>query len=308
MQIVISDAEQRFRLDKCLSNHLPEYSRSQLQKLIKEGLVLLNDQPAKTGSSLNSGDKINIISLDILKEPRPTTSPIFEQIVIVDEQADYLVVNKPAGLIVHEAASLQEACLVDWLLERYPEIKTVGEDSLRPGIVHRLDKDVSGLLIVAKTQKGFLHFKKLFQGRRLKKIYTALVHGAVKADDDSIDFPIERSNAGYKMAARPKNQEGKPAQTEFKTIKRFLHYSLLEVLIKTGRTHQIRAHLAAYGHPIIGDNLYGHHTAKLANHKLGSKRIYLYASRLEFKDPSGEKKEYALSAPDEFSRMISILK
>jgi 23S rRNA pseudouridine1911/1915/1917 synthase len=240
---------------------------------------------------------------------RETFSPVFEQIVIIDEQTDYLVINKPAGLIIHEAASLQEATLVDWLIAKYPEVIGVGEDSMRPGIVHRIDKDVSGLLIVARTEKGFKHFKRLFKSRTLKKIYTAITHDVIVRDNGVIDFPIERSAAGYKMAAKPKSlEEGKPAETHFTVLKRFLHFTLAEILIKTGRTHQIRAHLAAYGNPIVGDNLYGTHTCKIANRKLATKRIYLMASKLEFKDPDGEKKSYELPLPEEFNLLMSQLK
>lgn len=308
MIITISENEADTRLDKFLAERLPELSRSQLQKLIKEGQIKVNGKEAKAHVSLAINDTIEILNTALEPKVRATESPVFDQIKVIDEQEDYIVLNKPAGLIVHEAPSLQEATLTDWLINKYPEIKTVGEDPLRPGIVHRLDKDVSGLLIVARTAAGFKHFKKLFQSRTLKKVYTALAHGNIQRDNGVIDFPIERAVGGYKMAARPKNQEGKQSETHFTVLKRFLHYTLAEILIKTGRTHQIRAHLAAYGNPIVGDNLYGTHTTKLNNNKLKTHRIFLMASRLEFKDPKGEKKKYELELPEEFINLMNTLK
>jgi 23S rRNA pseudouridine1911/1915/1917 synthase len=308
MNFTILEKNSAERLDKFLTDQLPSHSRSQLQKLIKQGLVTVNKQTVSPKHSLNTGDLVVVHELTPEETARPTESPLFEQIVIIDEQPSYLVINKPAGLIVHPATSLPEPALTDWLIKKYPEIVTVGEDATRPGIVHRLDKDVSGLLIVARDQTAFLHFKKLFQGRRLKKIYTAIAHGQVLRDAGVIDFLIERSASGHKMAARPKNQEGKVSETHFEVQKRFIHYTLLQILIKTGRTHQIRAHLAAYSNPIVGDNLYGGHLAKVANKKLGTKRIYLAATQLEFKDPGGEKKNYQLDMPMEFTELMKLLK
>lgn len=308
MKITVTAESNGERLDKFLTDKLPTLSRSQIQKLIKNESIVINDTPAKAHSYLAEDDEISILNTALETPVRETNSPIFESIKVIDEQPDYLVINKPAGLIIHEAPSMQEATLVDWLLANYPEIKSIGESPIRPGIVHRIDKDVSGLLIVARTEAGFKHFKKLFQNRTLKKIYTAIAHDVIKKDDGVIDFPIERAAGGYRMAAKPKNQEGKPAETHFTVLKRFLHFTLVEILIKTGRTHQIRAHLAAYGNPIVGDNLYGTHTCKLANKKLGTKRIYLMASRLEFKDPTGEKKSYQLELPDEFVKLMETLK
>lgn len=308
MKITVSEQFHRERLDKFLAQELSSLSRSQIQKLIVNESIVVNETKAKAHAYLNTGDVITILNTALEKPVRETASPFFADIKIIDEQPDYLVINKPAGLIIHEAPSLQEATLVDWLVAKYPSVVGIGENSMRPGIVHRIDKDVSGLLIIALTDKGFKHFKKLFKSRTLKKIYTALVHEVIAKDNGVIDFPIERSAGGYKMAAKPKNQEGKPAESHFSVFKRFLHFTLVEILIKTGRTHQIRAHLAAYGNPIVGDNLYGTHTCKLANRKLDTKRIFLIASKLEFKDPSGEKKSYQLELPDEFNTLMGQLK
>lgn len=308
MKLTVPEEKNGERLDKFLTENLPTLSRSQIQKLIKNESIVVNGIKAKSHTYLEAGDQISILSTALEAPIRETTSPIFDDIKVIDEQPDYLVINKPAGLIIHEAPSLQEATLVDWLITTYPEVKGVGDNQVRPGIVHRIDKDVSGLLIVARTETGFKHFKKLFQNRTLKKIYTALVHDIIKRDIGMIDFPIERAAGGYRMAAKPKNQEGKPSETHFTVLRRFLHFTLAEILIKTGRTHQIRAHLSAYGNPIVGDNLYGTHTCKLANRKLGTKRIYLIASKLEFKDPAGEKKSYQLELPPEFTDLMATLK
>lgn len=308
MKITITETNVGERLDKYLAELLPTETRSQLQKKIKAGLITVNDKEVAAKYPLLLDDVISIRELTAEEAARPTESEVFDLIEIVDEQPSYVVLNKPAGIIVHPADSMHEPALTDWLLKKYPEIATIGEDLTRPGIVHRLDKDVSGLIIVARNEEAFKHFKKLFKSRRLKKIYTALVHAPVVRDEGIIDFLIERSASGHKMAARPKNQEGKESETHFTVLKRFIHYTLLEVLIKTGRTHQIRAHLAAYGNPVVGDNLYGGHLAKVANKKLNTGRIYLASTKLEFKDPAGEKKSYELSVPTSFTELMSKLK
>lgn len=308
MKITVTETHHRERLDKFLDQALADLSRSQIQKLIKNESILLNGKKAKAHSYLETADEIEILNTALEAPKRETASPLFANITIIDEQPDYLVINKPVGLIIHEAPSLQEATLVDWLVDKYPDVKKVGDNPMRPGIVHRIDKDVSGLLIIARTEAGFKHFKKLFKSRTLKKIYTALTHDIIKKDDGIIDFPIERAAGGYRMAAKPKNQEGKPAESHFKVLKRFLHFTLVEILIKTGRTHQIRAHLAAYGNAIVGDSLYGTHTNKLANKKLETKRIFLIASKLEFKDPLGDKKSYELPLPEEFTALMKTFK
>lgn len=248
---------------------------------------------------------------------------------IVFENEDYLVLNKPAGLISHGGTGITEETLVDFLKKKYPEIEKVGEDPLRPGLVHRLDKEACGLMVVAKNQKSFEHLKKQFQARKVTKKYLALAHGKISKDEDVINFPIRRSRDGYKMAALPsasetitdKNKIGnrdrgilkaqgqsKEAITNFEVIKRFVNYSLLEVKIKTGRTHQIRVHFFAYGHPLLGDPLYFTKKTKVRNQKAGLDRLFLVSKELGFKDLNGEKKLYSIEIPRELSNFLANLK
>jgi len=245
--------------------------------------------------------------------------------IIVFENEDYLVINKPAGLIVHGGPGITEPVLTDWLHKHYPEIENIGEDPLRPGIVHRLDKEASGLMIVAKTQKAFNYFKKQFQNRRIVKKYLALVHGQISKDEDVIAFPIKRSRDGYRMAALPvssetisdKNKpnnrdrgtlkaqdESKEAITEFSILKRFINYTLLDVKIKTGRTHQIRVHFYAYGHPLLGDHLYWTKKSKVKNEKVNLGRLFLVAKELSFKDLNGEKQSFSIEIPSDLNNFL----
>lgn len=233
------------------------------------------------------------------------------------EDSNYLVINKPAGLLVHGAGHIKKISLVDMLVEKYSDIYKVGENPWRPGIVHRLDKQVSGLLVIAKTQRAFDSLKEQFQKRLIKKIYTALVYGHVDKDEYQIDFPIARNAKGYKMAALPKmvkgelEQKGRRAITEFDVIKKTANYSLLKIRIKTGRTHQIRVHLTAYGHPVVGDNLYGTKKTKGKNMRLRKKnllkpdRILLSAIELSFTDLQGEVKKFKIDIPNDINKIIA---
>lgn len=238
------------------------------------------------------------------------------KIIIIHENPDYLVVNKPAGLITHRSHDENEESLADLLLVHYPEIKEVGDDEIRPGIIHRLDKEVSGLLIIARNQISFNHFKNLFKTRKVYKEYEAIIYGAPNKDESEINFSITRAKSGFKMAALPlsskenrnkiSNRErgnekarinAREASTKLSVIKRWPHISLVKIIIKTGRTHQIRVHLSAYGCPILGDNLYGTAKTIRRNEKQNLNRVYLYAKKLIFSDLSNEKKEFTIEAP-----------
>ncbi len=244
---------------------------------------------------------------------------------IIFEDNDYLVINKPAGLNVHGGNNIEEETLADLLIKRYPEIINVGDDSARPGIVHRLDKDVSGLMVVAKNNKSFNNLKEQFQKRDINKQYLALAYGQIVNDEGDINFPIKRSREGFKMAAMPLNAvdlltrrspksrdkgniegvfKAKEASTNFKVIKRFINYTLLEIKIKTGRTHQIRVHLAAYGHPLVGDSLYCTKKTKAKNEKISLGRVFLMASSLSFSDLNKEKREFSLKLAPELEAFL----
>jgi 23S rRNA pseudouridine1911/1915/1917 synthase len=262
-------------------------------------------------------------------------------IKIISDQKDYLVVLKPAGLIVHRGKGIKEKTLIDYILEKYPEIEKVGDDPDRPGIVHRLDKDASGLMIITKNNDSFEYFKNQFKNRKVKKEYTALVCGQIAKEYGVIDFPIKRSSQGYKMAAipSPQNEEeetllkagkgeyqkhskeeetedeegeeeeyrgktnrakgnlkalekSRQAITEFKVIKEFINFTLLKVIIKTGRTHQIRVHFYAYGNPLLGDMLYKNKKSKIQTQKVKPGRIFLMADCLGFYDQENNWQEF----------------
>ncbi len=228
------------------------------------------------------------------------------KIEIIKDTKDYLIINKPAGLLVHATSHNTEETLVDWLLKKYPSIKKVGEAVERPGIVHRLDKEVSGLMIIAKNQKAFDYFKDLFKTRKIIKEYTGIVYGQIDKDEGEIDFPIKRSSHGYKMAAVPQNfvsetDKVRKAITEFTVIKKSINYSLLNLNIKTGRTHQIRVHLSALGYPLIGDDLYGTKKSRLRNQKLKPGRIFLVARHLKFTDLNDKIIDVELELPEDLA-------
>jgi len=316
MKILITDEDNGKRLDVFLTTQYPEQSRSQLQKLIKQGAVTINYKTVTPHHFLKTGDEI-AVDFDKKAEEKKgkekktdqaKTIPKLPAIKVIEETDDYLVINKPSGLIIHGAEHINEPTLVDFLLKKYPQIKKVGDDEARPGIVHRLDKDVSGLLVVAKTQEFFEHLKAQFRERTTDKRYTALVYGKIIKDEGQINFLIERSSSGHKMAAKPANQTGKTAISEFKVLERFINYTLLKVKIITGRTHQVRVHLAAYGTPIVGDNLYGTKLTKDKNKKLNTDRVFLVADELSFTDLQGEIKSFKIDLPGEFKDLLSRVK
>lgn len=236
------------------------------------------------------------------------------QVNILAEQPDFIVVNKPAGLIVHHAVETPRTSvssveprgvstaadtplitLVDILLKQYPELMNVGEDSLRPGIVHRLDKDVSGVMVIARTPTMLAYLKQQFQEHLIYKQYLAIVHGLFSKPEGVINFAIQRSaQDSAKMAARPVNAAGRPAQTDYTVVQQYQRYALVSLIIHTGRTHQIRVHLNAIGHPIIGDEIY---RPKKFKTRLNPGRIFLHAETLSFKQLNGETVQYTASLP-----------
>lgn len=234
---------------------------------------------------------------------------------IIFENDDFLVVNKPAGLMVHaarvsarraaDAARVAEPTLVDWLIVRYPEIKNVGDDpALRPGIVHRLDKATSGVMLVARTQGSFERLKKLFQEHRIRKTYYALVSGVPKNKVGIIDAPIGIKSGSLKRSVHS-HKMAKPAVTKYSIIKTIEKSggeknALLKVNPETGRTHQIRVHLASIGHPIVGDLLYGGKTNAVA-----ASRLMLHAAALAFSDDNGNRFEFEAPLPGGFPPSFS---
>lgn len=250
---VVKEIENNIRLDQYLINNLPDYSRSFFQKLINIHGVLVNNQLVKKNSSLlKTGDIINLIIPDYKKDIIPEDLDV----KILLDQEDFFIIYKPAGLITHSDISTQsQVTLVDWLLYKFPYLSAVGPEEQR-AIVHRLDKDTSGILIIPKNNETHEYFLNLFRTRKIKKTYFAIVAGELIGSGE-IDFPITRCpHAPYKMTH--KIVSGRAALTKYNSIKYFpeKNISLVKLEPLTGRTHQIRVHLSAIGYPIIGDTVY----------------------------------------------------
>jgi len=225
-------------------------------------------------------------------------------ISIVYEDKNLLVINKPSGLITHpKNAEDKQESLTGWLVEKYPEIKTVGEDPLRPGLVHRLDKDTSGLLVIAKTQDSFFYLKSLFQEKKIKKFYLALVNGKPKEPKGIINAPMGRigMKRTTQLHGKKKLKDEKTAITEYGILKNFHDFTLLEVSPHTGRTHQIRVHLKSIGTPVAGDPLYGRKDLK------GPSRLFLHAYKLQFISPDGKALTIEAGLPKELQNFINAL-
>lgn len=233
---------------------------------------------------------------------------------IVYKDKDIIVLNKPAGLITHpKNANDTQNSVTSWLIEKFPDIKNIGEPFIasgkevsRAGVVHRLDKDTSGLLVVAKNNKAFFYLKGLFQERKIKKHYLALVEGRPKESKDIILAPLGR--IGLKRTTRIIGNrliDKKEAITEYKTIKNFKDYTLLEVTPRTGRTHQIRVHLNSIGHPVAGDPIYGFRKSSPSS---GLKRLFLHAYKLEFTAPDSKNLVLETDLPDELQKVLNMLK
>ncbi|MBT3816796.1 MAG: RluA family pseudouridine synthase [Candidatus Magasanikbacteria bacterium] len=320
LHLSIDEDHDGIRLDKFLVEQLG-ISRTKILAHIKQECVVngANIPFTKGGIMLKTDTEVVVHPLPAPAETvdEETSAPddsIYQYIKIIAETDDYLVISKPAGLLVHPSNEKQYITLAHWLKRTYPEIISVGEDKVRPGIVHRLDKETSGVMVVAKTQRMFDLLKTQFQSRTVKKIYHTLVHGIIEPDHDILDFLISRGVDG-KMASRPnvsvealsdvrKVQEGKQAKTEFWVEKRFINHTWLRVQIHTGRTHQIRVHMFAYNHPVAGDKLY---IQKKLKEKDNAPRMFLHAAELSFDDIDGKRVTFVSHVPDKMREYINTL-
>lgn len=298
IKLVVSEGGQR--LDRFLVHQLPDRTRSQLQKLIKVGTVLLNGRATSAHRLLKVGDRIVIKEVAV----QPLASASVPSPTVIFENEQVLVISKPAGLVVHPGAGVRGKTLINWLVQHVPAIVSVGDSpTVRPGIVHRLDRDVSGVMVIAKTQASFEHLKQQFKNRSVKKEYLALVHGVPKQRSGTINFRIERSNRQPgRMAARPAEGKGRTATTHYAVEQTIQNNALLRIQIETGRTHQIRVHLKALGHPIVGDSVY---TTKSARRKPTTlSRPWLHAARLKFQDLDGTTREFEAPLPKELEHFL----
>ncbi len=304
------------RLDKFLTGQLPGFSRSQIQKMIKNNLVTVNGKIVPAHYFLREGEIIIISNQKSDNRKKKKEKTKLPRIKVVTETSGYLVINKPAGLLVHPNEIQKSGTLVDWLVKRYPAIKKIYDrqdkvGQLRPGIVHRLDRDVSGLMVIAKTQKMYDWLKKQFQERQVEKIYTALVYGVIKPDAGLIKRPIARAKNKSLMVVRTDEmaeENSKEAITQFEVIKRFKNYTLLKITLQTGRTHQIRVHLKSIGHSVVGDTLYETRDLKHKKNKIILPRLFLCAVNLGFHDLTNNWQEYKIKLPVNLTKFLKGLK
>ena len=317
---IVDEKQEGERLDKFLATKLSE-TRSQIKKAILNERILINDEPSKVHEFLNIKDKVTVKDFIVLKavniekEAKEKEKKIkFLKPKILKETDDYIVLEKPSGMLVHSTSKGEEDTLVHWLVKKYPELKKIADPIslnkrdkvFRPGIVHRLDREVSGLMVIARTQTSFEDLKKQFQKKEIKKEYTALIIGHLADDRGLIDFEISRKTSGEKMAAHPaKSNKGKPSLTEYTTVEKFLKFTLVKINLLTGRTNQIRVHFFALGNPVAGDLLY---SLKDKKPKVAIPRILLHANQLSFTDLTGEIQAFESELPEEFSQVISQLK
>ncbi len=280
------------RLDKYACERCPELSRTQIQRLISSGYITVNDHTAKAGTRLNTGDRLTVII------PPPAPSPLLPEDIplnILYEDDDLLVIDKPAGLTVHPAPGHPSNTLVNAILSHFPRLADIS-DSLRPGIVHRLDKDTSGVMLVAKNSMAQADLAEQFRVRSVAKAYLVLVKGHLIPEDGIIEAPIGRDPRNRKRMAVVAS--GREARTQYHVAEYMGDYTLLEVRTETGRTHQIRVHLAAIGYPVVGDPVYGVKSDYLS-------RQFMHASSLGFKLPStGEYVEFKSELPPDLAEAL----
>jgi 23S rRNA pseudouridine1911/1915/1917 synthase len=269
-------AETAARLDRYLAGRLSDHSRTAIQRWIEEGLVLVNEQPTRASRRLVPGDRLTVF----VPEPQPATvaaEPI--PLVIVYEDNDLLVVDKPAGMVVHPAAGHAGGTLVNAVLHHCPDLAGVGGVQ-RPGIVHRLDKETSGLILVAKNDRAHAYLQAQFKARQVEKTYLALVSGHLHPPRGRIEAPIGRDPRHRRRMAVVSPGQGRAAITDYEVRDYYANTTLVAVYPRTGRTHQIRVHLAALGHPVVGDRVYG---PARDPWRLG--RHFLHAHRLRLRRP-----------------------
>jgi len=298
--IIINDKKEDIgkRIDAFLAEKT-EFSRAHIQKMIKCGKITVNNKQIKESYKTQLNDKVEITQ----EEPRETSLKAQKiPIDVLYEDNDIIVVNKPKGMVVHPANGNPDGTLVNAVMAICKgSLSGIGGE-IRPGIVHRLDKDTSGVIIVAKNDKAHINMSEQIKNHEVEKTYIALVKGYVKENEATIDMPIGRSTKDRKkMAVR---KEGKKAITHFKVVERFPNYTLLEVKIETGRTHQIRVHLSEIGYPIVGDEVYSN-----GKNEWGIKGQCLHAKSLKFKHPiTGKEMFIEAPLPEYFKNILQDLK
>lgn len=290
------------RLDSYLHEQLPQFSRSRLQSWIADGAVRVDEAKAKASYLLRGKERIEVepVSLTPLRAAAEDLP-----LKIIYEDADVIVVDKPAGMVVHAGAGNHRGTLVNALLHHFGKLSLAGGD-LRPGIVHRIDRETSGLLVVARTDEAHQALARQFHDRQVDKTYLALVHGRMKVASGTVTAPITRDPVRrIRMTCR--TGAGRSAITHYTVKEEFARFSLLEVKIETGRTHQIRVHLTSLHHPVLGNRLYGAPGSVPGLPKL--ERFFLHAHRLTFTSPStGEALTFESELPKEFTEVLQLMR
>ena len=292
---LVTSAEAGHRLDRFLAERRPDLSRSRIQHLIDQGYATVDGIAAKRAHRLQPGERVH---LTVPPPPPSHTAPEAIPLTIAYEDAHLLVVDKPPGMTVYPAPGHPSGTLANALLAHCPDLQGVG-DAERPGIVHRLDKDTSGLLVVAKTEQAYRHLQSQFRSRTVRKGYQALVWGHPQPEVGTIQGAIARDpHHRRRMAILP---DGRAAVSTYRTLRRYRQFSLLEVFPRTGRTHQIRVHLASLGHPLVGDQLYGRRSKPLPRH-------FLHAHLLGLRLPdSGEYIEFTSPLSPDLAHFLHAL-
>lgn len=299
----IPEALSSIRLDTFLGGHAGGIPRSRAAGLIAGGQILVNGQAKKPGYKVKPGDVITGQIPDSAPEPDLVPENIPTDIQFEDDHI--LVIQKQAGMVVHPAPGNLSGTLVNALLSHNPMIRDVGEEKDRSGIVHRLDKDTSGLMVIAKTRQALDFLQKEFKERRVEKKYLALLTGNLSGDEGEINLPIGRHPVKRKLMAI-NHQTGKPAVTLWKVKKKFKDACFVEITLKTGRTHQIRVHFYSMGHPLLGDPVY--QPGRLRKKKSIAPRQMLHSWQLSFRHPySGQKMEFECEPPSDFLTVLSLL-
>ena len=295
------------RLDHFLATHLPDFSRSRLQRLIRNGRASIEGRTVRRpGLPLGGGERLALeieepAPLEAAGQPEPEAIPVR----VLYEDDDLAVIDKPAGLAVHAGAGRSRGTLVNALVDRFRQLSTLG-GPLRPGIVHRLDKSTSGVLLVAKTDEAHAQLAEQFRRRHVEKRYLALVHGRLPRAQDTIRLPVARDRV-RRTRMTTRRREGRAATTAYRVLQTAAGFSLLEVTLHTGRTHQIRVHLSALGHPVVGDTLYGApRQLRWGNSSQPTlNRNFLHAQRLRFQHPRrNEIVEVTAALPAELEELL----
>lgn len=295
---IVKQEDQGKRLDIYISNQNNDLTRTAVQRLIEQEKILVNGKKRKVAYKVTEGDMV------IIEETEAQMIELKAQEIPIDiiyEDSDIIVVNKPKGMVVHPANGNPDGTLANAIMAICKDSLSGIGGEIRPGIVHRLDKDTSGLLIVAKNDKAHVNMSEQIKNHEVKKTYIALVRGIVKENEATIDMPIGRSRSDRKKMAVDKN--GRNAVTHIKVLKRYDKYTLLEINIETGRTHQIRVHLSHIGYPIIGDYIYSN-----GKNEFGVIGQCLHAKCLEFKHPvTGKEMKLEAPLPDYFENILKKL-